>query len=115
MTNGDGDAKFLIKEFVMPAIGRIDTKLESICNGQMETRLNMEQLKAKVALVEMMVIRVEEAVEMHKQDMKQHYNPYYDETIPEKLWRKKPEIAAGGGLGVLVIMLVQFLLENFYG
>jgi hypothetical protein len=111
MSSGD-DSKFLIREFVMPTIERIDRKLESICNGNLETRLTVEQVKAKIALVEMMVIKVQESVELHKKDMIQHYNPYYNETLPEKIWRKKPEILAGGGLGALTITVIQWIVEH---
>lgn len=108
----DDDAKFLIKEFVMPAVERIDRKLETICTAQLETRLTQEQMKAKIAMVEMMVIGVQEALEKHKQDMQQHYNPYYNETVLQKVWRKKPEIAAGGGLGALIVAILTWLMNN---
>ena len=48
----------------------------------------------------------ERALERHAKDQTRHFQPYYSETIPQRLWRKKPEIAAGGSVGTILGLLV---------
>jgi len=113
MSDADGDAKFLIKNFVMPAIDRLDRKLEQIGTCQIDLKLQDEIIKAKCSSLELQLINLQEDVTQHKKDVRSHYNPYFNETLPEKIWRKKPEIAAGGGLGAALVGLILWLLEHF--
>ena len=111
MPDDDGDAKFLIKNFVMPSIDRIDRKLDQVCTANIELKITDEQIKAKVAHVELMNIRTQEMLTQHQDDMAKHYNPYYDESIPQKLWRKKPEIATGVSISTAIFAVILKLLE----
>ena len=126
MTNGsDGDARYLITNAVMPrldnmdkGIERIFNKIDAVCTTQTDLMITDETIKAKIAAVEMMNVRTQESVDSlqsqmvkHAEDMRKHYNPHYEETVGEKLWRKKPEIATGVTLSSVIMAIILKLLE----
>ncbi len=125
----DNDARFLITNAVMPRLDNVDKnverifdKIDAVCNTTGDLRITDEVIKAKISAIEMMNIQTQEAVtamgirmDKHVEDMEKHFNPYYSETITQKLWRKKPEIAAGGTLGTFIAALLYFLLDKFGG
>jgi len=97
-------------------------KIDNICSIQTDLRITDEVIKAKIAFVESMNIKTNDLLltitmrlNDHEKNLNAHFNPYYNETIPQKIWRKKPEIAAGGGLGVTLAVILQFLLDKFGG
>lgn len=125
----DNDARFLITNAVMPRldnldknVGKIFDRIDQVCTTNTDLKITDEIMKAKIAAIEVMNIQTQEAVtamgirmDKHTEDMLKHYNPYYDETIGQKLWRKKPEIAAGGTLGTFLAALLYFLIDKFGG
>lgn len=103
-----------VMELIYERVKEIDEKLDRACSKQTELMVVDEQLKAKIAAVEIQnlknaedVINLRKKIDEHERSMEKHYNPYYNETITQKLWRKKPEIAAGGGVGLLLYLIVQ--------
>jgi len=111
----EDEARFLIKEFVIPAQARLEKKIDLVCAEQTSMRIENETTKAKAAHVEYQVLQLRESVDKHRDDAFAHYNPYHSETIPQKLWRKKPEIAAGGFLGTTLAALLYLLVEKMLG
>lgn len=100
----------------------IDKKVETVCDMQTELRLSDAEMKARLGAIELMNVATQEEVhqlrdriDTHQRETALHYNPYYDETLGKKLWRKKPEIAAGGGLGALIASIILLLLQNYNG
>jgi tetrahydromethanopterin S-methyltransferase subunit G len=97
-------------------------KIDSICTMQTDLRITDEVIKAKIAFVETLNARTNEELakinkrlDEHERDREIHYNQYYNETIPQKIWRKKPEILAGGSVGVVAVAVIQFLIDKFGG
>lgn len=93
----------------------VNRKLDQVISCQIDLKLQDEIIKSKVSHLELHQLHIAEDLEQHKSDMEKHYNPYYSETVAQKLWRKKPEIATGGGLGALIVLVLKFVLENYYG
>jgi hypothetical protein len=97
-------------------------KIDNICSTTVDLKISDEVMKAKIAFVESLNVRTNELLltvtmrlDEHVKNLDTHFNPYYSETIPQKLWRKKPEIAAGGTLGTFLAALLYFLLDKFGG
>jgi hypothetical protein len=125
----DNDARFLITNAVIPGLTRLDVsvgklfdKLDTVCTIQNDLKITDEIIKAKIASVELMNARTQDDIRVfkleldkHQTDMQKHFNPYFGETIGQKLWRKKPEVAAGGTLGTFLAALLYFLLDKFGG
>lgn len=104
-----------VLEMINDKLKSVDEKLDRVISCQIDLKLQDEIIKAKVSNLELKQIQIEQSIEEHKKDMQQHYNPYYNETIPQKIWRKKPEIAAGGGLGALIVAIVTWILQYYNG
>ena len=118
----DNDARFLITNAVMPRLdsmdknmGKIFDRIDQVCTSVGDLRITDEIIKAKIAAVEMMNIKTQEQVtamgirmDKHVEDMEKHYNPYYNETFTEKIWRKKAEIIIaaiiGSASGILALL-----------
>jgi hypothetical protein len=118
----DNDARFLITNAVMPRldnldknVGKIFDRIDSVCTTTSDLKITDEIIKAKIAAVEMMNIKTQEAVtamgirmDKHHDDMEKHFNPYFNETFTEKLWRKKAEIVVaaiiGSATGILALL-----------
>ena len=113
--DGENEARFLIKNFVIPAQERLEKKMETIAACQIDLKLQDEIIKAKVSALELAQLRICEDLEQHRNDIQSHYNPYHSETAGQKLWRKKLEIAAGGSLGTFVAALLYFIMERLGG
>jgi len=125
----DSDARYLITNAVMPRLENLDKgidkifdRIDRVCTTQTDLMITDEMMKAKIASIEMMNVNTQKDIQEvkallleHKRDGVTHYNSHYNESIPQKLWRKKPEIAAGGGLGALLYLIILFLIENFGG
>jgi hypothetical protein len=125
----DNDARFLITNAVMPRLdsldknmGKIFDRIDNVCTTTGDLKITDEIIKAKIAAIEMMNIQTQEAVtamgirmDKHSEDMIKHFNPYFGETLQQKLWRKKSEIAAGGGLGTFLAAVLYFLIDKFGG
>ena len=103
-------------------VSAIDRKLDNVCEKQVDMMLTDEIIKAKVAAVELQNIKNAEDIlilrqrqKEHERDRETHFSPYHNESLRQKLWRKKPEIAAGGGVGALIYLIIELiktLLEN---
>lgn len=83
-------------------LGDISTDVKEIKRDMKSGAVKMENHEVRLG-----------TVEKHIDDPKIHYNPYYSESIPQKLWRKKPEIAAGGGLGTVIVGIIIALLSRY--
>ena len=55
--------------------------------------------------------KIKEAVYKHSDDKKLHYNQGYEETFPQKLKRKSPELTVSG----IVITIVSLILNYYFG
>jgi len=82
---------------------------ERKCTTQL--KINDAKLEGEITQLKLKQNMTEEAFVRHVQNKDKHFNPYYSETLRQKLWRKKPEIAAGGGAGALIVALVTLLLK----
>ena len=111
----DGDAKFLIKEFVMPALTETNKKLDKVIECQTSLKLEDERLKAANAKNELLLAQTQDAFLKHCDDMDRHFNPYYNETIPQKIWRKKPEILTGVSLSSVTATIIYMVIQHYFG
>lgn len=100
-------------EMIYDKMKSIDEKLDKVITCQIDLKVQDEIIKAKVSAIELSHLKLQSDLDQHKADVKTHYNPYYDETLRQKLWRKKPEIAAGGGLGAVIVAFVTWLIQNW--
>ena len=107
----EDDAKFLIKNFVIPRLNSIDNKLEKIESCQVALKIEDERIKHSAAKNELLLAQTQEAFLKHCNDTDKHFNPYFNESMPQKLWRKKPEIATGVSLSTILITLILKILE----
>ena len=85
----------------------IDKERECTTNLKLEN----ERRKGEVREVKLKQKMTEEAFVRHVQNPEKHFNPFYNETLRQKLWRKRPEIVAGGGLGSLIVAIILGLLK----
>ena len=76
-------------------------------------KLKDAEIKGEIEKLKLEKKMGDEAFIRHVQNEDKHFNPYFNETLRQKLWRKKPEIAAGGGLGTLLAGLILGLLSHF--
>ena len=85
----------------------IDKERECTTNLKLEN----ERRKAEVEKANLKQNMTEGAFIKHVQNKEKHYNPFYSESLRQKLWRKKPEIVAGGGAGAFIIGLLGLLFK----
>jgi hypothetical protein len=111
----DGDAKFLIKEFVMPALTETNKKLDKVIECQTNLKIEDEKLRSANAKNELLLTQTQDAFLKHCNDMDRHFNPYYSETIPQKIWRKKPEILTGVSLSSIAATVIYLLIQKYSG
>jgi len=114
MTDIDGDARFLIKEFIMPQLKNIDRKLDRIEQCQINLKITDEQLKATTARNELKIAEMQEAFLNHIKDKDRHFNPYYNETYFQKIRRKKAEVGTSVSIGTILATIVIAILR-YYG
>jgi len=116
------EAKWLAENVVLPKLEALDKKLEkrddtiwlAIEEGRKERTVLLIQcanIQSEIKAIKTEKKMSENVIIEHVQDTTRHYNPYFNETIRQKLWRKKPEIAAGGGTGVLIIGLLTLTFK----
>ena len=100
----------------------LNRKMDEVCLGQNDLRISDAEMKARLSAVELKGVQqyeemhaLENRFRDHYKDGDLHFNPHFSETIGEKLWRKKPEIATGGGLGALIATALYYLIEKLGG
>lgn len=128
----ENDAKWLAENVLLPALERIEGQIAET-NKRMEERDGklwkaldevkecQTKLKVKDAEIEGDIEKIkaekkatEQILIRHVENREKHYNPFYTESLGEKLWRKKPEIAAGGILGT-VLSIIALILTKVWG
>lgn len=82
-------------------------------NRKCNTNLKLENERRKGELEKLKLKQkiTSDAFVRHVENPEKHFQPFFKETLPQKLWRKKPEIAAGGGAGALIIGLITLALK----
>lgn len=98
-------------EMIYEKLKTLEEKMDKVITCQIDLKIQDEVLKAKLSSLELQQIQVQSDLDIHKKDMEKHYNPFYSETLKQRIWRKKAEITLGGGLGALIVGLIQFLTE----
>lgn len=74
-------------------------------------KIENERRKAESEKVELKQNMTEGAFIRHVQNQEKHFNPFYNETIPQKLWRKKPEIGASITIGGIIFGMLLAALK----
>lgn len=74
--------------------------------GQKELKDEVKDLGKEVSEAVKETAILEAQVQDHINDTHKHL------TLPQKMWRKKAEIGAGGGLGALIVLLIRLLAEG---
>lgn len=105
-------------DMIYDKVKAIDTKLDVVCNTQTEMRLNDAEMKARLSAVELKTVELRDAVhelekkqDKHNAEEKLHFNPYFNESMPQKLWRKKPEIVTGVSFSSIIAGFLYLLFE----
>lgn len=86
------------------SVKRIEKKQDEITKCVTQNKMDINELKLGQKVTE-------EAFVRHVQNEEKHFQPYFNETLRQKLWRKKVEIAAGGGVGAGAITIIALLLK----
>lgn len=109
------DAQWLAENVILPRLDTLEEKLEKRDEKQWtaieKNKDKAHELDKEIEKLKLEKTMGENAFIRHVQNKEKHYNANYNETLRQKLWRKKPEIGAGGLVGVLITGLVGLLLK----
>lgn len=100
----------------MPQVTKLDMIYDAVLelrDGQKEIKKCVTGNKVKIAKLETVQKELVKDFDEHRKDPALHYNPYYNETLPDKLKRKKGEVGAITGLSSIIAGVILFLLEHW--
>lgn len=109
------DAKWLAEQVLLPELKEIKKEQKAQGKCLTDIKVNMEKGKGRMELIERDIQDLKEDCDEHKSDKSIHYNPYYSESLGEKLKRKKEEViitaGSGGVIGTLLVIFKDALME----
>ena len=107
------DARWLAENVVLPAINRLEGKIDNQNVAVWEElsrqnscltkiKVGVEGLKGKYKVISINLKHIKESFYDHRKDKSSHFNPHFSETRRQRLARKAPEIGItmGGGTGI---------------
>lgn len=104
----NGGIKLSELDLIIAQLNRMETKQDEANKCLVKCKLDVQQLQNDTKKNLENQVELKTAFLDHIKNNAKHFNPYYEESLPAKVWRKKSELGVAGA----ILFIIERIIEN---